>query len=238
MKKPLALLGALLLALLFALPAAAEDFKVFNGDREQKRIALTIDDCYGIEHVREALEISRENDIPFTFFVLGVVIKEEDAQLWQDVAQSRCEIGNHTYGHFNLTNGLDERTLYNQIMKTQASLDAVLGYHYPMQLLRPPFGSLNSGVSRMIRKTGYDHAILWDVDSTDPQECYERVKNGSILLFHARAKDIACIEALLPRLLADGYELVTVSELIGKEPVVPSEEPYTLVNYYDWKTTL
>ena len=234
MKKLPVLLIALLLLTAAMLPACAEDFRIRNGDREQNRIAITIDDCYGIPHVREALTISQQYDVPFTFFVLGVVIKEDDAALWQDVAASQCEIGNHTYGHYNLTT-LDEKSLYNQIMKTQSALDAVLGYHYPLQVLRPPFGALDTHVNRFIRKTGYDHAILWDIDSTDPEECYEQVKNGSILLFHAREKDIACIEALLPRLIEDGYELVTVSELIGKEPVVPSEEPYSLVNYYDWR---
>ena len=233
MKKRMIWLCSLLLIVTAALPAIAEEFRVYNGDREQKRIAITIDDCYGIAHVREALAISQRDDIPFTFFVLGVVIKEDDADLWQAIASSQCEIGNHTYGHYSLPT-LDKRTLYTQIMKTQSALDAVLGYHYPMQVLRPPFGNLDSDVNRMIRATGYDHAILWDIDSTDPEECYKHVKNGSILLFHARAKDIACIETLLPLLRADGYELVTVSELIGKEPVVPSNEPYELVNYYDW----
>lgn len=233
MKKLSALLIAALLFAFASAHATAEEFRIYNGDRDQKRVAITIDDCYGIEHVREALEISQQNDVPFTFFVLGIVIKEKDAALWQAVAASRCEIGNHTYGHYNLLD-LDKRSLYNQIMKTQAALDAVLGYHYPMQVLRPPFGNLDSDVNRVIRATGYDHAILWDVESTDPEESYAQVKNGSILLFHARAKDIACIQSILPRLLEDGYELVTVSEMIGKEPVVPSEEPYTLVNYYDW----
>lgn len=233
MRKLAALLAALLLVGA-ASSALAEDFKVYYGDREQNRIAITIDDCYGIEHVREALELSDRYEVPFTFFVLGVVLKEDDAPLWQAVAQSRCEIGNHTYGHFNLLN-LDRKMLYTQIMKTQAALDAVLGYHYPIQVLRPPFGNLNGSVNRFIRSVGYDHAILWDIDSTDPETCYKHVKNGSILLFHARAKDIACIETLLPMLLADGYELVTVSELIGKDPVVPSEEPYVLVEYKDWR---
>ena len=233
MKRRLLVPVALLLILAAVSPAVAEDFRVYNGDREQKRIAITIDDCYRIEQVREALAISRRDDVPFTFFVLGVVIKEKDARLWQAIASSSCEIGNHTYGHYDLLK-LDRKTLYTQIMKTQSALDAVLGYHYPMQVLRPPFGNLNGKVDQMICSTGYDHAILWDVDSTDLEECYKHVKNGSILLFHARAKDIACIDALLPRLRADGYELVTVSELIGKQPLVPGGEPYELVNYYDW----
>ena len=231
-------LFTLLLALLFLVPsaslAATDGFTVQYGDREQKKIALTIDDCYGIEHVREALEISEQYDIPFTFFVLGNVLKQDDAALWQAVATSICEIGNHTYNHTRLLT-LSDKDLYTQVMQTQASLDAVLGYHYPMQVIRPPFGSWNSTVNRVFRSLGYDHTTLWDIDSTDPDECYKHIKNGSILLFHARAKDIRCIETLLPLLLEDGYELVTVSEMFGKEPVAISDEPYTFVRYSDWR---
>ena len=232
-------LFALLLAILFLLPsaslAATDGFTVQNGDREQKRVAITIDDCFGLEHVKAALDISQEYGVPFTFFVLGTVLKQNDADLWQAVATSSCEIGNHTYSHTNLSD-LSEKDLYTQIMKTQESLDAVLGYHYPMQVIRPPFGSWNSTVNRMFRSLGYDHTILWDIDSTDPDECYKHIKNGSILLFHARAKDIRCIEALLPRILEDGYELITVSEMFGKEPVTVSDESYTFIQYNDWRS--
>lgn len=37
------------------------------------------------------------------------------------------------------------------------------------------------------------------------------VQNGSILLYHGRAKDIRCLEKLIPWLLEQGYECVTVS---------------------------
>ena len=231
-------LFTLLLALLFLIPsaslAATDGFTVEYGDREQKRIAITIDDCYGLEHVRAALDISQEYDVPFTFFVLGNVIKQDDADLWQAVATSICEIGNHTYNHKKLST-LGDQELYTQVMKTQAALDTVLGYHYPMQVIRPPFGSWNGRVNRIFSSLGYDHTMLWDIDLTDPDDCYKHIKNGSILLFHARAKDIRCIEALLPRILEDGYELVTISEMFGKEPVAISDEPYIFVPYSTWR---
>ena len=239
MKAFIALAIALSLLLMSTVAlAAAEDFRVRWGDREQNRIAITIDDCYNIDHVREALELSEQYDVAFTFFVLGVNIKEEDAELWRAVAESRCEIGNHTYSHKSLTD-LDNIEIYKQLMRMQEALDAVLGYHYPVQVMRPPYGNLNrdgvNHVNKAIRAVGYDHAILWDIDSTDPEQCYRNVKNGSILLFHTNAKDMRCIETLLPQLIADGYELVTVSELLGMDPVVPSDEIYTYVNYYDWR---
>ncbi len=50
--------------------------------------------------------------------------------------------------------------------------------------------------------------------------------SGSILLFHGRQKDIRCLEQLIPWLLAEGYECVTVSTLLGLEPVATSTDLY------------
>ena len=51
-------------------------------------------------------------------------------------------------------------------------------------------------------------------------------QNGSILLFHARKKDAECLSVLIPQLVAEGYQLVTVSELLGLPEIVCSAEKY------------
>jgi len=61
--------------------------------------------------------------------------------------------------------------------------------------------------------------VLWDVAQTDPQKAFKEVQNGSILQFHTQEKDLACLRELIPMLLEEGYELVTVSELIGLDPL-------------------
>ena len=45
------------------------------------------------------------------------------------------------------------------------------------------------------------------------------VENGSILLYHANAKDVRCLRQLIPALL-ENYECVTVSELLHLTPPV------------------
>lgn len=69
-------------------------------------------------------------------------------------------------------------------------------------------------------------ALKWDVSQTDANKAFHDVQSGSILLYHARAKDIRCLKGLIPRLLEQGYECVTVSELLGFDAVVPSEGTY------------
>ena len=59
-------------------------------NREDKKIAVTIDDCYHAEDVRAVLDILQANDVRATFFPIGKALKYEDAALWQEVVASGC----------------------------------------------------------------------------------------------------------------------------------------------------
>ena len=102
----------------------------------------------------------------------------------------------------------------------------MLRYHYPMQVMRPPFGSTNNAVSEAVESVGYRRIVKWDVSQTDYKKAIKQVQNGSILLYHARAKDIRCLTKLIPLLLEHGYECVTVSELLGLKSVATSTDLY------------
>lgn len=208
-----------------AVLASTEISTVRFGDREQKKIAITVDDCYETNHVLAAIELCEEHEIPITFFPIGNALKYADGELWQRVVDTGCEIGNHSWGHKDLT-GLTDRQIRFQMLRTQQKLDGLLGYHYPMQVMRPPYGTTSKQVAAAVASVGYLSVVKWDVSQTDASKAIHDVQNGSILLYHARAKDIRCLKTLIPRLLDDGYECVTVSELLGFDAVVPSEEIY------------
>ena len=208
-----------------------EAFRVRFGDPNSKKIAITMDDVNDREWVWKSVELCREYGITMTFFPNGVNILEEDADNWRDVVASGCEIGSHGYYHESLMKTDDRFRVLWLLGKTQEQLDKVLGYHYQIRWYRPPYGILdhpNGSDShyKTLKKFGYDHAILWSVSQTDPEEAYIRVKNGSILLFHARKTDYDCLTVLIPRLLEAGFEPVTVSELLGVDPPETSDELY------------
>ena len=59
------------------------------------------------------------------------------------------------------------------------------------------------------------------------------MRNGSILLYHARKKDYECLVKLIPVLLEAGYEPVTVSELFEMEQPAPGGEMFVYdINEY------
>lgn len=223
MKKLVALLLCLMILCSTAY-AVSPGFAVRNGSRDEKKICITVDDCMDITILQEIFEMTQELEVPITIFTLGAMVKAEDKELWQTIALSDCEIGNHCYGHESLTTKKPS-AIRRTLERTEIALDEVLGYHYPIRMMRPPFGRISDeNVSRntvlsAIEGAGYAKAVLWDVSETDPDKCLPKVQNGSILLFHTIKKDLECLEKLLPQLKEQGYEFVTVSEMFGYPPI-------------------
>ena len=177
----------LALILIFSTGAAlAAEFKftVRNGDRSQKKICITVDDCANTEMLQAIFELSQELDVPITFFTLGYVLKDEDRDLWRAIAESDCEIGNHSYWHDSLPQ-MTREDIIKSLTDVQIPLDEVLGYHYPMQVMRPPYGNTRIGnesnihVVRSSKAAGYEHAILWDVSQTNAQKAFNVIPHGS-----------------------------------------------------------
>ena len=200
-------------------------FLVYHGDREQKRIAITVDDIYDANVLKMMHDLSLELDFPITWFVLGSQIRDTDKEVWESIIANGSEIGNHTWKHPYLTE-ISKHNARNQILLTQERIDELLDYHYPLRLLRPPFGEFTQELLNLFDEYGVEKTIMWDVSYTDPQKAFEATENGSILLFHTNYTDYHCLVELIPMLQAEGYELVTVSDLIGMEPLETSEEKY------------
>ena len=244
MKSNLHRLAVLLAALLMVFSAGTgsaetglENFPVRFGDRESRKIAITMDDINERDWAWKTVDLCRQYGIAMTFFVIGSNFHEEDRENWQNLLDAGCEIGNHTTWHESLPRKTDGEIVYTLVMFQQL-LDQTLGYHYEVRWLRPPYGNLERDgsmfdVMQIIKRVGYGHAILWDVsEMRSAEKAFKATKNGSILLFHARKEDYNCLAELIPMLLEAGYEPVTVSELFGYDPPETSDEVFV----YDYAT--
>lgn len=244
MKKLLCvLLCCLLLCASFAASAEGqpipelEKFSLRNGSRSSNMIAITMDDAFEMEYVQKSVDLCRQYGITMTFFPVGYNLKEEDRDIWLDALDAGCEIGSHTQ-HHNYIRDIARSNLLFILGKFQENLDKVLGFHYEVRWLRPPFGHIQNsdgssqGNINVIREFGYDHIVLWDMDASaesvnfDPDKIFKITQNGSILLFHARHRDYVCLEKLIPMLLDAGYRPVTVSELFGFDPPATGGDLY------------
>ena len=112
-------------------------------------------------------------------------------------------------------------TRWTKIKKTEDIVYAATGSE--IKLFRFPSGDYNEDALEYVRSLGYE-CIQWDVDSIDYKESgaeveYNRVmkniKEGSIVLFHNNAKYTPQnLNKIISQLTQEGYEFVTVSELI------------------------
>lgn len=183
-------------------------------DPGKKLVALTFDDGPS-EYTKRILRTLKQYDSVATFFVVG-----NRVELFEDVLKEEleigCEIGNHTYEHKVLTE-LNAEQIWLQIYRTNEAVKKVTG-EYPT-LMRPPCGFDNGSTNCIIAMP----LILWSVDTKDwqTQNCYcsvqtvlENVKDGDIILMHDMYEASAeAVETIVPSLIAEGYQLVTVSEL-------------------------
>ena len=230
----LLLCGIVLLSCAAAEPTNEEllaTFSVHHASREINKIAITMDDVNEPEYVWKCVELCRQYGIAMTFFPVGVNVKEEDADNWRDVLDAGCEIGCHSLTHIHFSN-LDKAEVFRRLGRFQEILDGVLGFHYQVRWFRPPYGTIKSDgdntrtIVQSLRTFGYNNILLWDISETNAKKAIKNVRNGSILLFHARKKDYECLEELVPLLLEAGFEPVTVSALFDLDPPATSEEPY------------
>ena len=191
-----------------------EEPKMRKIDPGKKLVALTFDDGPS-EYTKRILRTLKQYDSVATFFVVG-----NRVELFEDVLKEEveigCEIGNHTYEHKVLTE-LNAEQIWLQIYRTNEAVKKVTG-EYPT-LMRPPCGYDNGSTNCIIAMP----LILWSVDTKDwqTQNCYcsvqtvlENVKDGDIILMHDMYEASAeAVEMIVPSLIAEGYQLVTVSEL-------------------------
>lgn len=189
----------------------------------KKQVALTFDDGPHPRLTKEILAILEAYGIKATFFMIG-----ENVENYPDVARAVAdaghEIGNHTETHRHLAS-LDEAVLTKELEACKESIFRVCGV-YP-SLFRPPEGATPAFVLRCAEKFSYP-VILWSIDTKDwevkstgkiADSVLSGIKPGAIILLHdyvgKNSKTPEALRVLLPILLEQGYEFVTVSELLG-----------------------
>ncbi len=193
-----------------------------NGSRDEKRIAVTVDDWFEPEMLGEFLDVADEYGCKLTLYPIGINVLERDGAVWQRAIDEGHEIGNHSNTHKNLDKASRD-SIIAQLNNMEKRLEKALGHPYVMNTVRYPYGAgrhrgTRSAFAKAIYDAGYEHAVLWDVDSTDPKDILRDTQNGSIILLHGRKKDLRALKTILPELQARGYEMVTVSQLLGISP--------------------
>lgn len=187
-------------------------------DPSKPMVALTFDDgpdeiCSG-----QILDILEEHHALATFFEVGrnvAACPEPVARM----AEMGCEIGSHSNAHKDLSK-LRKSALLSDL-DTADEAFAAAGVPVPT-LVRPPYGAVNKTVKSATGRA----MVTWTVDtedwrSRDAQAVIGYIQNygdldGEIILMHSIYEStVEAAAVLVPWLQEQGYQLVTVTELMA-----------------------
>lgn len=207
---------------------------VRRGPRSSGAIALTFDDGYDARACASIARTLRRHDAVGTFFINGHWLQREPLR-WRRILRD-MEVANHTRSHRDLTTE-PHPVVINQIRSNEWIHQRVLGR--PMlKALRPPYGAHGERIRRIAGRLGYEHIVLWNVDTGDwrPDSKPRRIVRtaigappGSIILMHC-AHDATA--KALPRIVLHyqrrGIDVAGLSAVLDgitsrQGPVIPTE---------------
>jgi peptidoglycan-N-acetylglucosamine deacetylase len=219
-----------------------------------KKVALSFDDGPDPEWTPKILDILKKYNVKGTFFMIGEVA-EDYVGVMQRVFREGHEIGNHTWSHPDISE-ISNRQVDLELNLTERLFASKLGVQ-PLYF-RPPYSidqepDTNDQAAPVERIQGLGYVIVGNkIDTNDwdehprksPQEITDSVfqqiedmktkpwNRGSVILLHDgggdRSATIAALPVLIEALKARGYEIVPVSELVGKTraEVMPELTPH------------
>ena len=187
----------------------------YNYSADKKTVALTFDDGPSSKYNAQFLDVLARNRAHATFFMVGTMMNNCQKCVL-DTYNSGNEVGSHTYNHMNIkkNNALD----VNDNLKQLDDLFYKITNDH-IKYVRPPYGAYSKENLENINNP----LILWNIDTEDwshhdvdyiVNSVMENVQDGSIILMHELYEtSLQALEVLLPRLYAEGYQVVSVSEL-------------------------
>lgn len=189
---------------------------------QRKLIAFSFDDAPSrtLENILAVYAAYNESnpDCPAfaTVFCNGKYIDAQSPPLLAAAYGMGFELGNHTHSHYDLAT-LSKEQLQWEIDTTDEILYTIDGKK--RHLLRAPFGRTND----LVKDVAPTPLIDWTIDTLDwtgisEDEIYRAVMenkfSGAIVLMHdGYAHTIDALKRLLPDLKAEGYQVVSVSQL-------------------------
>jgi len=205
----------------------AEPVTIWAGSPHEKAVALTFDDGPSPVYTPQILALLKQYGAHATFFVLGHQVEENPGLVRAELKDGN-EVGNHSFGHPRMTEE-DQISREREVERTAVDLD-LLGCPQELRLFRPPYSAYDERLKSYLAHTRRCLA-LWSLDSGDWQglaapaiikNVLGRVKNGDIVIFHDnseadradRRPTVEALKKILPALKAQGYRMVTVSELV------------------------
>ena len=196
----------------------AGNFAIYKGKTESKCAALMFNVYEGAEIVEEILKILREYSAKATFFI-GGIWAEKNTETLLAVTQAGQEIGCHGYLHKDHAKLSIEQNK-EEIAICSRFVEKVTGQ--PVTLFAPPSGSFGENTETACKALGMK-MILWTKDTIDWRDtdvdllvkrATKNIAPGDMILMHPKAQTVLALPRIIEAYQKEGYELVTVGELV------------------------
>lgn len=202
---------------------------IYSVERQDKKISVTFDCAWGVEHTESILSALKSNGVRATFFAVEFWV-EKYPEYVKKVVEAGAEFGTHSATHSHMSKqSADE--IENELTSSAAALESVTGEK--VELFRAPYGDYDDELIKTASNLGL-YTIQWDVDSLDWKDLsandiamrvINRVQSGSIILMHNNGLHTAeAVPIIITTLKNRGYEFVPVSELIYRENYIIDAE--------------
>ena len=199
--------------------ASKRELPVYCVQQDEKLVALSFDAAWGNEDTQTLIDILNDHGVNTTFFVVGDWVDRYPDSV-RALSEAGNEVMNHSSSHAHFSS-LTDREITADISACNDKIEAVTGVR--PTLFRCPYGEYDDHVIRAVNALGMT-AVQWDVDSLDwkglsaseiTRRVLDRVQPGSIVLFHNAAEHTPeALPEILDSLLADGYRVVPVSQIL------------------------
>jgi peptidoglycan-N-acetylglucosamine deacetylase len=197
--------------------------------RESNQLALTYDDGPNDPHTQRLLDVLARHDVHATFFLIGRYVQQRP-DIVRELVKAGHVAGNHTFTH-PLLIFKRAQELRAQLENCDRALTDAVGKH--SNLFRPPFGGRRPAVLRIARRMGLE-PIMWNVTGHDwnadsagqiERKVAGQVRGGNVILLHDgghrhfgadRSCTVTATDRLISRFKSEGYEFVTIPEMLRK----------------------
>ncbi len=205
------------------LSPAVQIFALAEENGDYKLAALTFDDGPG-KYTEKLLDAFKERGVKSTFFVVGKNA-EKYPELLERMSREGHQLGNHSYSHKYLT-AMSSSKMTEEIEKCSSYLETASGGDTGFYI-RPTYGAFNAA----LKSVADAPLITWSVDPYDwkyhkadtiVKNIMSSVRDGDIILLHdIHSASVDAAITVTDKLLEQGYELVTVSELLRRRGIAP-----------------
>ena len=206
---------------LVGVSASKRQLPVYCVQREDKVVAISFDAAWGNEDTQALIDILDRYGVHTTFFVVGDWVDKYPESV-EALANAGNEVMNHSSSHAHFSK-LSHSEIIADISACNDKIEAITGVC--PTLFRCPYGEYDDHVIQAIQSLGMT-AVQWDVDSLDwkgisaseiQRRVLDKIQPGSIVLFHNAAENTPeALPGILEALIADGYTIVPISELLLK----------------------